>query len=181
MVYRGGPPANAEDTAKLQPGWHSVRITKVVKLSGGMSEGFLAILENRSGEAAEFVPYDITPPRSKEEQKGNSAWKFWRLVAGFDYPSQEYWETPREERPEMAWDPEAILDEIKDKGTWAVIEVSQFRDRKGNVKPSIESVLSPRRKEIPYDLKEGQSVSVAPPKEDAFDNESTVGSSEVPF
>lgn len=157
MAYRGAAPAEFEMPDKLQPGWHSVRITKVVELRSG---DYLAVLENQNGEAPEWIPDDIRPPASKEERRGNSAFRFWRLVGGFDYPSAEYWNTPADEREAIEWPVKEVLEEIKDRGTWATIQVSEWEDRDGNVRPSVEQVLSPVRKTdlIPHEVPLGGSV-----------------------
>lgn len=94
MSYFGVPPADGEkiDEPLLQPGWHEVKVERVERVNTKKGDRILVILGNDHGIVKEWLPAKI------EGEK--TAWKFWRLVGAAGYPSNEYWDGPKDRQ----WD-----------------------------------------------------------------------------
>lgn len=111
MVWHGRP---QEESNKLPPGDHIVRLERVVDLDSG---DFLAVLSNQDGECA----ININPDLSDRKH----SWRFWRLCGAFDYPSRGYWETAPDQREERDWEPGEDLVRISNAGTQCAITVTE--------------------------------------------------------
>lgn len=121
----------------LVPGYHLVRLTKVIELRTG---DYLAILSNGNGECAEWVPEEIDPEM-------DSSFRYWRLAGAFDYPSAEFWNTPRADRPDHVFDTHYSLGKMKTSRKQIAIRTSEWEDKDGNMRPNLVAAWSLERKE----------------------------------
>lgn len=153
MSWTGGAPAEPVRESKLEPGYHRVKISKVVEMQSG---DLLVVLSNSNGEATEFIPQDIRP-RTKEEreaakkagQRGSTEWKFWRLVGAFDYPNPAYWTQLPADREHRTWDALTDLNKIKDSGVKCWIEIGRWwSDSKQQWMVQIEDARSLERHDL---------------------------------
>lgn len=188
MVYDGFGPETQEYNEKLKPGWHCVRVSNVVELQGGAT---LVVFENEQGECTEWIPPDVTP--AKKGEKGNSAFRFWRLLGGFDYPCREWWETPPEERASLAqyhrywneedrWPVRKIFNDIQQSGAWTIVRVEAWYDKNNEYKPSVEDCVSPARADgrVPDGAREPNG-SVVLDENPQPQQRTLPGNDEVPF
>lgn len=138
-----GQDENPNERPKLPEGEHIVTLASWKQLDSG---DYLAFFEDSKGrEVSYWIPDDIEPPRedaSEKERKANKSWIFFRLAGAGDWPSEEYWAAPPEERPEIAWESETVLGAITRSQKEIGVEVRKSKDGKYH---NVRAMWSPRR------------------------------------
>ena len=187
MAWHGAAPDEMERAEQLQPGAHRVKLTGWRELDSGK---FVVTLSNKHGEAAEWIPFDITPMTKEEREAYKSrhgfyheGWKGWRLLGAFDYPNADYWRKPADTREALTWDLPKAFDEILQSGREAWIRTTTKVDKKNQVKAQIANAKSIVRhgEELGVNLPPPGGSILDPKQPEKAEKEDSEKNMEVPF
>ena len=140
----------------LLPGYHRVIVDGYRETKS--NTGIMAVLKAKAGTIADYIPINVDP---SVNQGKNASFKFWRMVSRFGYPSLEYWDMPKSERPACSWDPKECITGLASAGAEAIVQVAlEWNSTRNEMSPTVTEVFRVDRS--PVHLEPGESQLAEP-------------------